>query len=450
LVRQVGQACRGALERFYRLDPTGLSRLPASAVGVLRVLLLGIREFIRDSGLQAAAGLAFTTILALVPVGILAFALFGAITEVFDLDLPGGVQSLLTDRGLPEAAAQAGKEISALIEQTDQASTGLGVLGAGFLVLTALGLYSALDRAFNRIWKVRKRRNALQRFRAFWFVITLGPVLVGVSVYATARLRSLAGGESGAMLGPVVHLVLFVLPFLLTWATFFFFYIYLPNTRVRPVSALIGAVLAGSVWEVAKWGFNMYVSNAVTINQIYGTLGILPIFILWIYVTWIVILVGVEISFAHQHRSALAAGAGGLDAERGATRELTALGLLLEVFEPFRAGRKPPDLVTLSSALVVRAETAQEILADLEKAGLVRRDSGGLYIPAREAAQVTLAQGAAAVRGPGVTVADLWATPTGEKIRRSFDAGEVVRAETLGATTIADVLAADQTVPGDA
>jgi len=444
MLHEVGKACREALQRFYRLDPTGLSRLPAIAVRVLRVLTLGVREFIRDSGFQVAAGLSFTTLLALVPVGILAFALFGAAADAFDIDVIEGVEGLLLDRGLPDAAEQAGEEIRGLIDQTRQASTGLGALGAGFLIVTALGLYSALDRAFNRIWKVRRRRNAFQRFRAFWFVITLGPVLVGLSVYATARLRSLGGGEGGAMPGPVVHLVLFLLPFLLTWATFFFFYVYLPNTRVRPVSALIGAVLAGSAWEVAKWGFNTYVSHAVTINKIYGALGILPIFILWIYVTWIVILVGVEISFAHQHRLALAAGAGGLDVERGATRELTGLGLLREIYEPFRADRQPPDLGVLSSALVVRSETAREILDDLEEAGLVRRDSGGLYIPGREAARVTLAQGVNAVRGPGATVADVWTTPTGEKIRQAFGAGEACRAKTLGETTIEDVLVASR------
>lgn len=428
------------------LDPRGIARLPGLAIELLRIIVLAIREFLRDSGFQWASALAFTTILALVPLGILGFALIGIFETAFDMDLEGSVQEFLTEQGLPDAAGRAAEEIQTLVERSSQSSTGLGLVGMGFLFVTALGLYGALERAFNHMWKIRHRRGALRRFRSFWLVITLGPVLVGVSVYATAALRALGASDRTGVLGTVVDGVFFLLPFVVTWATFFLFYVYLPNTRVGLKSALLGAILAGSAWEVAKWGFNAYVSNAGNIDRVYGALGILPVFILWIYLTWIVGLLGGEVSYVHQHRRAVLADAAGKGAEQGATRELAALGILLEVYRPFREGGPPPDLRQMADRMVVRGETAREILVDLEQAQLVRVDSDGYYLPAREASRITLAEGVAAVRGLAGAVADLWETPVGQRMIESFDAGEERRTGALAQVTLEDVLAAEAAV----
>jgi membrane protein len=430
----------GVRNRFLRwLDPRGLTRIPGLLLGSIRVVFLSLREFLRDNGLHWAASISYSTLLSLVPLGILFFALIGTFGRLFDVDV-NDVEEAYMEQGLPDAAKRAGDEIRSLIARSRSSSTGLGVIGGGFLVITAMGLFSALERAVNTLWKIRRVRNAFKRFLAFWTVVTLGPVLAGISIFATARLQAMSGVYATGVVGFLLVTAIRLLPFVLTWGTFCVFYIYLPNTKVRLGSAMLGAVVAGSAWEVAKWGFNAYVSHAVNIDRVYGALGIIPVFILWVYLTWILILLGVEVVYVHQHQRAVLAGAIVHDLELGASRELAALGLLLQVYRPFREGRPAPDPNTLSSELVLRAEAVRLLLDDLEHAGLVRRDSGGLVLPAKEANRITLGEAMQAARGSAKALADVWETPEGQRIRAAFDAAETGRGEMLSKTTLEDVL----------
>jgi membrane protein len=413
-------------------------RLP---IELIRVLVHSVVEFYRGTGLHWAAALSFTTLLALVPVGILGFALLGAFENL--VDFQGEVENLLFDQGLPEAAEQAGAEIRSLIDRSSRSSTGFGLVGVGFLLVTAMGLYAALERSFNRIWRIRRNRSPLQRFRSFWLVMTLGPVLFTLSVYVTARLQALPRPDREGTLGTIVDAAIFAIPFVTTGLAFFLFYVWLPNTKVRKRSALLGAMLAGAGWEAAKWGFNAYVSNFASFDRIYGALGMIPVFILWIYLTWIIVLFGVEISFVHQNLRAVSVKVAGRGAERGATGELSALGLLMEVYRPFREGEPPPDLGDLTTRLVIRSDVARRILRDLEAAKLLRRDKNGLWLPAREPGRVTLAEAVAAVRGLSAAVAEVWATPAGKRLIESFDGGEEHRTAALMKITLADVLDAE-------
>jgi membrane protein len=307
----------------------------------------------------------------------------------------------------------------------------MGVIGTLGLMLTAMGLFSALDRAFNRIWKTGVRRTFLQRFRAFWFILTLGPFLAGVSVWVTASLKAWAR-EPGQVPGFFGSIAVFCIPFVLTWCLFFVLYMYVPNTRVRPVSALLAAIVAGTVWEAAKRGFNLYVANAGSIDAIYGPLGILPLFMLWTYVTWSVILMGTELAYVDQNYRAILAGIVEGGAEKGAPREFHAIRLLLAIYRPFRRGESPPDLPRLCHEVEVRTEAARDILDALQEKDFVRRDRGGLYLPAREASRTRLSEVVSAVRG---------AVPAGEEALSSlFEEAESLRASFLGKTTLDDLL----------
>ena len=424
-VRDPGELFRRAVS----VETARLGRFARYVVHMLHLLLLAPREFFRDHGLQWASSLAFSTLLALVPLGILAFSLVDVFEKFLSLDQP--VEDLLVAQGLPDAADKAGEEIRRLIERAQTSSGKMGIIGFGLLVLVGHQLFGALERAVNQLWKVPERRNAFRRFLAFWVVLTLGPVLFGVSLWATAKLRSPALVESAAAAGWLVRAVVWVLPLMITCSAFYVFFVFLPNTRVRPKSAFVAALIAGGAWEAAKWGFNLYVANAAQIDRVYGPLGILPVFLLWIYITWVITLLGVEFAYVDQNYAAVVAGVAGTDAERGTVREYQGLRLLCEVYRPFRAGKPPPDLHALGRLLRLRTETVRDLLRDLTRAKLLRRDSGGFYLPAREAGRIHLGEVVAAVRG---RAGDL------DRLGRDGEEGEQQRESRLSETTLADLL----------
>lgn len=426
------------LRRVFEAPATGAWRYPRA---LLRVLILVPAEFRRDYGLQWSAALSFTTLFAMVPLAILAFALVSVFERMFDLDEQ--VVDLLLRQGLPDAADKARGEIRNLVDRVGAASGRLGVVGTLLLILTGLGLFSALERSVNRLWKIRSRGNPLRRFRAFWLVLTLWPALFGLSVWATARLRSPELREGFEALGPLLNAAVWVVPFLLTWTVFFLFYVYLPNTRVRLGPAVLAAIFAGSVWEVAKWGFNVYVSNAKQIDRVYGPLSILPLFILWIYLSWIIVLFGVELTYVLQNYRAVVAAAAGARTEHGATREYAALRLMVEIYRPFREGLKPPDLSDVARRVAVRTESTRQLLESLEKAGLVSQDPSGLYHPGREASRIRVAEIIEAVRGDFETLARVDDDPIARRLSESFAAAEEARTKAFDAT-LDDVLRHEQ------
>ena len=398
------------------------------------------REFLRDNGFQWSAALSYSTLLALVPVGILAFSLMDVFEGFFNLDQK--VVDLLIANGLPDAAEKAGDQVRAVIDRGRAASGSLGVVGTVLLIIVGVSFFTQLENAANNFWKVRQRRNPFQRFLAFWFVLTLGPVLFGLSIWASAKLRSPTLLEGAAALGPIVRVFLLAAPLCFTWLTLYVFYMFLPNTRVRNSSALIAAVVAGTLWEGAKWGFNFYVAHAVQMDKVYGPLSILPLFVLWIYVTWVIVLGGAEISYVVQNRRALAARLRGATGNEGAPREYEALRLMVHVSERFRAGQRPPDVIDLAGHLYLRPEETRELLGQLEKGGLVRRDRGGYYLPAREASGIDLARVVEAVRGDITHLVDDEAEPHARLLASAFQRAERERASQLETLTLADLIEA--------
>lgn len=399
-----------------------MERCPEALRPLLALVLLTPREFARDRGLQAAAALAYTTLLALVPVGILAFSLLDVFQRFMDIDQQ--VVDLLLQYGLPDAAARAGEEVRALIDKAREGSRAIGAIGTLILLLIGMGLYNALERSMSALWKTRARRNPLRRFLSFWLVLTMGPALLGLSVYANVALKPL-----GSWIG-------WFLPLMLTTVACFFFYIFLPNTRVRLTSAAIAAVLAGATWELAKWGFNFYVARAAQVHLIYGPLSILPFFILWLYVTWIIVLAGGELAYVHQHRFALVASLGVRELGGGISAEMRALRLLLEIGRRFRAGEPPGDAFQLSRRLLDNPDDVRTMIGGLESAGFLRKDSDGYYLPARELAKIAVADVLATVRGTVEPLSD-------EAERSITDAllrGEQARGEALAGLSLAGLL----------
>ncbi|MBI2500925.1 MAG: YihY family inner membrane protein, partial [Deltaproteobacteria bacterium] len=177
----------------------------------------------------------------------------------------------------------------------------VGGIGFFLLILSLVSLLSSIEKAFNDIWGISKSRTFIRRFTTYWTLITIGPILLGLSLTMTGALQSNQLITQVLSLSGYQQFFISKIPWLVTWGLFTVLYLVMPNTQVRFGSALVGGIVGGSFWEVAKWGYALYASKVVTYSAVYGSLGIIPIFLVWIYYTWLVVLIGAQITYANQN-----------------------------------------------------------------------------------------------------------------------------------------------------
>ncbi|MGE0875108.1 MAG: YihY family inner membrane protein [Burkholderiales bacterium] len=249
--------------------------------------IAAVKRFDEDRGFQTAGSLAFTTLLAIVPIITVALSLASAF-PMFD-DLVEEVRRLAIEHFLPQT-----RGVEAIISQisTFRANAAkLTLIGLAFLVVTAVMLMLTVDDVFNRIFRVKRPRGLMRRVSVDTLLLLLGPVLVGGSISMTTFLVGYSLGmvrELDALMQDVLRAI----PFIFTFIALVLLYKLVPNRRVATPHAMIGAVLAGVAFEIAKRGFGWYIAQFPTYTVIYGAFAVLPIFLLWIYVSWVVVLGG--------------------------------------------------------------------------------------------------------------------------------------------------------------
>lgn len=241
---------------------------------------------------QVAGSLTFTTVLALVPMVTIALAIFTTfpIFNTFRTSL----EAYFIQSVMPKGIANT---ILGNLNQFASKATHLSALGAIGLIATTLIMMFTIDRAFNHIWRVKAIRSFTQRLVIYWAIMTLGPLLIGVSITVTSYLFGATSGMvmKETLVGAFVYTVLSVL---LTTGAFTLLYIVVPNRLIDWRDAACGGLLAAIVFEIAKRLFVVFVAKFPTYTVIYGALAALPIFLLWIYVSWLVTLMGAVLAAA--------------------------------------------------------------------------------------------------------------------------------------------------------
>jgi len=243
------------------------------------------RRFREEGCLQIASSLTFTALLAIVPVITVALTLISALPVFREMML--NVQQFLIMNMLPESA----EAIASYTQQFADNAAKLTAVGLLFLFVTAMIVLHTIDRAFNQIWRVPRPRTTVQRVFIYWALLTVGPILIGASLSLTSWLVSLSLGlvKDVPLAGNVL---LKVVPILLTGLAFALVYITLPNRRVLVRDALSGGFLAALAFEGMKQGFAFYITHFPTYKLVYGAFASVPIFLLWIYLSWLVVLFG--------------------------------------------------------------------------------------------------------------------------------------------------------------
>ena len=253
-----------------------------------RKLGLGYFHHCRDDQITVIAGyLSFISLLSIVPLVSVMFSLIKAfpVFESFRLS----IEAFIFNNFLPTSGDQIQKYINGFVENVSQMTS----VGIAALILVAISLISSIDKILNRIWNTPRNRPLVISFAIYWMVLTLGPILVGASLAATSYIVSLAMAADSYTLG-FSGMLIKLLPFALSTAGFVLLFMIVPNTNVQFKAALSGAMLAAVLFEVSKRLFALYITSFPSYQVIYGALASIPILFLWVYVSWIVVLVGAE------------------------------------------------------------------------------------------------------------------------------------------------------------
>jgi len=235
---------------------------------------------------QVASSLTFTTVLSLVPLATVALAIFTAF-PMFDR-MQMSLQGYLIESFFPETLSET---ILTYVTQFSDKAKGLTAIGIVFLVITALTTMFTVDRVFNQIWNVKRQRSIMNKVVLYWAVLSLAPVLVGLSIsVSTALIGNTMAGVNPVLGGmfPALNLI----PLLLTVLAFAFIYRIVPNRAVHWKDALVGGLLAAVLFEISKRAFAAYITHFPSYTALYGALAAFPIFLLWIYVSWVIVLLG--------------------------------------------------------------------------------------------------------------------------------------------------------------
>jgi membrane protein len=248
------------------------------------------QRFAEDRLGLTAGSLTFTTLIALVPLLTVMLALFTAFPMFSSFQ--GALEKYFLHALVPASIA---KPVLDALTQFANKSSRLGSAGLVFLLVSALSLMLTIDRTLNGIWRVRKPRPMAQRVLVYWAAVTLGPLVLGVSLTVTSYALSVSRGLVGGMPGGV-RLLLAGLEFALLAAAAAALFHYVPNTHVRWRHALAGGLFVSAGFELAKKALAWYVGSVGTFAMVYGAFATVPIFLLWIYLSWVIVLLGAVIA----------------------------------------------------------------------------------------------------------------------------------------------------------
>ena len=255
-----------------------------------RFVVFVYRKFVTDGCRQSAGALTYMSLFALVPLMTVAYNMFSLFPTFSDVGTE--VQNLIFKNFLPST----GQDVQTYLVSFAEQAKNLTIFGLAFLATTAILMLKNIEAALNTIWHTSSQREGLSSFLLYWAVLSLGPLLLGAGLATSTYLASLTFFSDGLELG-IMRSLLKLLPFALQTAAFTLIFAAVPNTQVNLRHALIGGATAALTFELAKLGFAAVVTNT-SYALVYGAFAAVPLFLMWLYMAWIIILAGAEVVYA--------------------------------------------------------------------------------------------------------------------------------------------------------
>ncbi len=428
------------LHDLWTLDRSSFGKLRSGLIETLRIATVVIKDVLAGEITLRAMGLVYTTLLSLVPllaVGFSVLKAFGVqnVLEPFLLDL-------LVPLG--PTASELAQRIVGFVSNMRVGV--LGFLGMALLIYTVIALLQKIEEAFNVIWRVSNPRGILQRFSDYLSVILVGPVLVVSALGLTTSLLSASLVQRLIAIGPVgaiVNVAGKIVPYLLVCAAFAFVYLFVPNTKVRPGPAAIGALAGGVLWQTVGWGFASFIVSSTRYGAVYSGFAVLVLFMIWLYLSWVILLVGAEIAFYRQNPHYLTLSR---DSPACDTRsiERTALAVMYLVAQHFFLDRAPWTVPALTRRLGDLPDRMEAVVDALQSQRLLTAtlDDPPALLPSRDISTIMLRDIYDAVRGPRVSAGPGPVAPV-QTVERVLRAVEHAVDDSLKSMTLRDLLSAD-------
>ncbi len=391
------------IQRFVRQsiwqgDIRKMPRAKRIAFSGMRILYVMVRELTEGQLALHAMSLVYTTLLSLVPLLAVSFSVLKAfgVNQIDPI-----LMNLLAPLG------EQGREITdRIIGFVENMRVGvLGSLGLGFLLYTVISLVQKIEVSFNYVWRVKQVRSFARRFSDYLSVIIVGPVLVFTAIGFTASIMSTDLVQQLIAMEPFGTAVLVasrVMPYLLISAAFTFFYMFVPNTTVRFRSALVGGLVGGALWQLTGFAFASFVAGSTRYAAIYSSFAILFLFMIWLYLSWFILLFGSQIAYYHQHPQQVRRETEQLRLS-DRLRDRIGLAVMYLVTRAYEKGEPGWTLDALAQRLGVPGDAVIEVADDLLRLGYLLETSADPpgYVPGRDPELLSINMLLAGLRSAG-------------------------------------------------
>lgn len=337
-------------------------------------LVYALRRFLGDGCPQSAAALTYMSLFAIVPMLILMYSMFSLVPAFQELG--GQVEEFIFSKFLPSS----GQEITQYLSEFSNQARKLSVAGVAIILVTALLMLSNIEKTFNHIWATTGSRKGLAGFLVYWAILSLGPLLLAVGMIMSTYLMSLRLMVTEVDSLGLVALLFSYLPWLLTWLAFTLLYVAVPNCKVRVVYAAFGGLITTLLFETAKALFGQLVAHSIYTN-VYGAFAVIPLFLIWIYLLWMLILFGAELvrsleTFQYQGRD---------------TELPDLLAVLIILWQCWRRQQKGRSLSDRSMGIIgLNVEQWRRLRNVLLGQGVLEKTASGQYVMIRDADTIRL------------------------------------------------------------
>ncbi|MFA7485808.1 MAG: YihY/virulence factor BrkB family protein, partial [Phycisphaerae bacterium] len=381
---------------IWRIRLKHLSRSKSFLIRQLRIFVLSVRGFEQDKCMFRASALTFYSLLSIVPV----LAMMFGIAKGFGLHahVEQTLISKMQEMQVREDVITRIIDFSnALLESTSGGV--IAGIGIAFLLWSIIKVLSHIEKSFNDIWGIKKPRPFARKFSDYVSMIIICPFLLVLSSSITVFIASQIqhATERFALLhsfGPLVMLVLKILPYGTLWLAFTFVCIFMPNTKVRLSSALLGGIVAGTIFHFAQWGYVHFQIGAAKYGAIYGSFAALPLFLIWLQLSWLILLFGAEVSFAHQNVDTYEFEQDCLSVSPS-YKKLLSLMITHLLVKDFSQAKPPRNAESISHDLDIPIRLVRQILFELVEAGIlseikINSDKQQAYQPALDIDKITI------------------------------------------------------------
>jgi membrane protein len=392
----IGKIVAFFMTGIWQTPVEGLPAIKVYGIRCLRIIILAVRNFIRHDSSRTATVLTYYSLLNIVPLFAVIFALakgFGlkkfVVKQIAEMAQKANWQASITDQLINFAE-------SVLTQAKGGIIAGVGVV---LLLWTVISILGKIEDSFNVIWEVKKPRNLMRKFTDYLTVLLVAPLLLtmssSITIVATSQINVIV--QNIKLLGTfssVIFVLLKLLPYLTMWLLLTALYLIMPNEKVPVRSGIIGAVVAGTIFQVVQLIYIKFQIGVASQSAIYGSFAALPLFLGWLQISWMIMLLGLEVAHANEHYETFGFHP---DYTRigSATKKLLALRIYHLLVRKFAAGEKPLTLPEIARSLKIPVSFVREILSELNMKGLVVEIAKGIrkeasFQPGRSVEEITV------------------------------------------------------------